>query len=85
VVSQTEIEFVYKNSIYFALLVHRQEYRNEVRNILSFYIQSLSQFVEPPSDTLLRYFNMFNLAPSSSSLQFIGLSQFPHELVVQLS
>jgi hypothetical protein len=27
VVSQTEIEFVYKNSIYFAL---RQEYRNEV-------------------------------------------------------
>jgi hypothetical protein len=30
VVSQTEIEFVYKNSIYFVLLVHRQEYRNEL-------------------------------------------------------
>jgi hypothetical protein len=28
-VSQTEIEFVYKNLIYFALLVHCQEYRNE--------------------------------------------------------
>jgi hypothetical protein len=25
VVSQTEKEFLYKNSIYFALLVHRQE------------------------------------------------------------
>jgi hypothetical protein len=26
--------------------------------------------VKPPSDTLLRYFNMFHLAPSPSSLQF---------------
>jgi hypothetical protein len=42
-----------KNSIYFALLVHRQEYRNE-----------------PPSDTLLRYLNMFHLVPSPTSLQF---------------
>jgi hypothetical protein len=33
VVSQTKIEFVYENSIYFALLVHRQEYRNEVMTI----------------------------------------------------
>jgi hypothetical protein len=32
-----------------------------VRNILSFYIQILSQFVKPPRDTLLRYFNMFHL------------------------
>jgi hypothetical protein len=62
VVSQTEIEFVYKNLIYFALLEHRQEYRNEhfrtpdgalvVRNILSFYTQILSQYVQPPSYTL---------------------------------
>jgi hypothetical protein len=29
-----------------------------VRNI--FYIQILSQFVKPPCDTLLRYFNMFH-------------------------
>jgi hypothetical protein len=29
-VSKTEIDFVYKNSIYFALLVHHQEYRNDV-------------------------------------------------------
>jgi hypothetical protein len=29
VVSQTKIEFVYKNFIYIALLVHCQEYRNE--------------------------------------------------------
>jgi hypothetical protein len=38
--------------------VHRQEYRNDalvVRNILSFYLQILSQFVKPPSDTLFRY------------------------------
>jgi hypothetical protein len=28
--------------------------------------------VKPPSDTPLRYFNMFNLAPSPSSLQFIN-------------
>jgi hypothetical protein len=41
-----------------------------VRNKLSF-IQILSQFVKPPSDTLLRYFNMFHLEPSPSSLQFI--------------
>jgi hypothetical protein len=33
-------------------------------------IKILSQFVKPPSDTLLRYFNMFHLAPSPSSLQF---------------
>jgi hypothetical protein len=32
VVPQTEIEFVYKNSIYFALQVHRQEYRNELKH-----------------------------------------------------
>jgi hypothetical protein len=68
VVSQTEKKFVYKNSIYFALPVHRQEYRNYrniddalvVRNILSFYIQILSQFLKPPGETLLRYFNMFH-------------------------
>jgi hypothetical protein len=42
-----------------------------VRNILSFYSQILSQFVKPPSDTLLRYFNIFHLEPSPSSLQFI--------------
>jgi hypothetical protein len=60
VVSQTEKEFVYKNSIHFALLVHCQEYRTE----LGFYVQTLSQFVNPPSDTIHRYFNMFHLAPS---------------------
>jgi hypothetical protein len=45
-VSQTERKLYIKNSIYFALLVHCQEYRNEsesrdalvVRNILSFFI-----------------------------------------------
>jgi hypothetical protein len=42
-----------------------------VRNILSLYIKILSQFVKPPSDTLLRYFNMFHLAPSPSFLQLI--------------
>jgi hypothetical protein len=40
-VSKTEKEFVYKNSIYFPHLMHPQECRNE-----------LSQFVKPPSDTL---------------------------------
>jgi hypothetical protein len=45
VVSETEIELVYKNSIYFALLVHGQEFRTVVRNILSFYIHIISQFV----------------------------------------
>jgi hypothetical protein len=49
-----------------------------VRNILSFYTllsfyTILSQFVKPPSDTLLRYFNMFHIAPSPSSLQFFVL------------
>jgi hypothetical protein len=39
--------------IYFALLVHRQEYRKW------------------SCVTLLRYFNMFHLAPSPSSLHFI--------------
>jgi hypothetical protein len=33
---------------------------------LIFIIQILSQFVKPPSDTLLRYFNMFHLAPLPS-------------------
>jgi hypothetical protein len=43
-----------------------------VRNtsILGYYIEIISQFVKPSSDTLLRYFNMFHLAPSPSSLQF---------------
>jgi hypothetical protein len=72
VVSQTEKEFVYKNSIYFALLVHRHFCLGVhfVRNILSFYIQLISQFVKPPSDTLIRYFNMLHLAPSPSSVRF---------------
>jgi hypothetical protein len=66
-VSQTEIKYCMyiKNSIYFAILVHRQEYRNEtmnrlfhtpdetlvVRNILSLIYNILSQFVKPPNDT----------------------------------
>jgi hypothetical protein len=41
-----------------------------VQNIIVFYIKILSQFVKPPSDTLLPYFNLFNLAPSPTSLQF---------------
>jgi hypothetical protein len=36
-----------------------------VRNILSFLYTNLSQIVKPPRGTLLRYFNMVNLAPSS--------------------
>jgi hypothetical protein len=66
VVSQIEIEFICKNSIYFALLeiytemnsVHRGTPDDAlvVRNILSFYIQTLYQFVKPPSsDTIFRY------------------------------
>jgi hypothetical protein len=51
----SEIEFVYTNSIYFAL----PDDAPVVRYILIFYIQILSQFVNPPSDTLLRYFNTF--------------------------
>jgi hypothetical protein len=31
---------------------------------------------EPPSDTLLPYFNMFHLAPSPSFIQFILLYRF---------
>jgi hypothetical protein len=47
-----------------------------VRNMLGFYIQSLSQFVKPPSDNLLRYLNMFHLAPSPSSLELLLLRAF---------
>jgi hypothetical protein len=56
VVSQTGIVFVYKNSIYFALLVNlcTPDDVIVVRNILSFYIRILCQFAKPPSDTLLR-------------------------------
>jgi hypothetical protein len=43
----------------------------EVRNKLS--------FVKPPSDALLRYFNMFHLARSPSSLQFIRNLSFGFE------
>jgi hypothetical protein len=42
-----------------------------VAKYIQFYIQILSQFVKPPRDTLLRYFNIFHLVPSPSSLQFI--------------
>jgi hypothetical protein len=35
----------------------------------------MNQFLKPPSDTLLRYFNMFHLAPTPSSLQFIKFPQ----------
>jgi hypothetical protein len=41
-------------------------------------MERLSQFVKPPTDTLLRYFNMFHQAPSLSSLQFkIALLKSP--------
>jgi threonine/homoserine/homoserine lactone efflux protein len=42
-----------------------------VRNIMSFYIAILSQFVKPPSDILLRYIIMYHLA--TLSLQFIEI------------
>jgi hypothetical protein len=58
--------YIKKNPIYFALLVHRQEYRisvqlsteqfifvlltNSVKYIEFFYIQILFQLVKPPSD-----------------------------------
>jgi hypothetical protein len=45
-------------------------------------MQILSQFVKPPSDTLLRYFNMFHPAPSPSSLQFIENASQADLLVV---
>jgi hypothetical protein len=74
VVSRTEIEFVYKKKklIYVALLVYFFTPYDALlmRKILSFYIQLFPQFVKPPSGTL-RYFNMFHLAPSPSSLQII--------------
>jgi hypothetical protein len=38
------------------------------KQLLSFYKQILSQVVKPPSDTLLCYFNMFHLPPSSLQL-----------------
>jgi hypothetical protein len=38
-----------------------------------------------PSDTLLRYFNMFHPAPSPSSLQFIKPSVFPIIFVNQFN
>jgi hypothetical protein len=67
--------------------LHGQEYINElelvhfctpddalvVGNILSF-LYILSQVVKPPSDTLLRYCDMFHLAPSPSSLLPTSLS-----------
>jgi hypothetical protein len=64
---------LYKNSIYFMYIYFRVHFCTPddalvLRNILSFYIQILSQFVKPPSDTLFRYFNMFHLVPSPSSL-----------------
>jgi hypothetical protein len=43
-VSQTEKEFVYKNSIYFALIVYRQEYRNEL---------SVIKYVSPRALTII--------------------------------
>jgi hypothetical protein len=71
-------ESVTQNSIYFALLVNGfllvhfctpDDDGLVEQNILSFLYKILSQFVKPPSDTLLRYFNMSHLAPSPSSLQ----------------
>jgi hypothetical protein len=62
-------EFVYKIIVNFCT----PDNAVVARNILSFYIQILSQFVKPPSDTLRRYFKMFHLAPSPSSLQFLEI------------
>jgi hypothetical protein len=61
VVSQTEIEFVYKNSI-----VHfcTPDDALVARNILSFYIRILFQFVKPPSDN-------YNRLPVQNILSFI--------------
>jgi hypothetical protein len=39
-----------------------------VWNILSFYTQIQSQFVKPPSDTLLHYFNIFHDSPSAITI-----------------
>jgi hypothetical protein len=36
---------------------------------IEFYIQILSKFAKPPSDTLHRYFNMFHLAPTPESFE----------------
>jgi hypothetical protein len=49
VVSQTDIEFVYKNSIFRTTSASSGVY------IEFLYRKILSQFVKPPSDTLLRY------------------------------
>jgi hypothetical protein len=59
VVSQTETEFVYKNRSSFT-----PDDALVVQNILSFYLYILfiiiySQFVKPPSDTLLRYDSIY--------------------------
>jgi hypothetical protein len=48
--------------------------KKNISNLFKFklvFIQILSQFVKQPSDTLLRYFNMFHLAQSPSSVQFL--------------
>jgi hypothetical protein len=56
VVSQTKVEFVYKICISINLIsVLLTMYSLLVRNILSSYVQILSQFVKSPSDTLHRY------------------------------
>jgi hypothetical protein len=76
VVSQTKIKFCLKLNIFcttsassgveIKVNFFTPDGALVVRNRLSV-IQS---FVKPHSDTLLRYFNMFRLAPSPSSLQF---------------
>jgi hypothetical protein len=89
----TEVEFVYKNSIYFPLLVHKFLYSSDdalvVRNILNFYIQILSQFVKPPSDTLLRYVNMFHLRHHYHLYSFLKpffsskFSEYPSKVITR--
>jgi hypothetical protein len=58
VVSQTEIEFVYKNSIYLALIVHCQEYRNYVFTKMNVYFCTL-EYILDNGLTVVNYFSVF--------------------------
>jgi hypothetical protein len=69
-VSQTDKIFYIKKSIYVALLVLRQENRNENKFISVLYFKILSQFVKPPSDTLL-CFNIHYPLPLINTSHFI--------------
>jgi hypothetical protein len=72
VASQTEKEFAYKKLNIFRTEMNFRTPDDAlvVRNILSFFIQILSQFVKRPSDTLLRIW-ISGTTPFESSFSVI--------------